>query len=77
MVGHTDSTGSASYNQSLSERRANSVANAMLQRGVIQQRLAVVGMGENKPRASNNNETGRALNRRVEIVIEPVVAPEG
>lgn len=76
VVGHTDSTGSDSYNQQLSERRANSVASALLERGVIQQRLSVYGAGETKPRASNNTESGRTLNRRVEIIIEPVVAPE-
>ena len=74
LVGHTDSTGSAAYNQTLSERRADSVKNYLLAQGVIEQRLSAYGMGEDKPRADNSTEVGRSLNRRVEIVIEPIVA---
>lgn len=74
LVGHTDSTGTNAYNQSLSERRAESVKSYLLGQGVIEQRLSAFGMGEDKPRADNNTEFGRSLNRRVEIVIEPIVA---
>ena len=74
LVGHTDSTGTNAYNQSLSERRAQSVKNYLIGQGVIEQRLAAYGMGEDKPRADNSTEWGRTLNRRVEIVIEPIVA---
>ena len=74
LVGHTDSTGTNAYNQSLSERRAQSVKSYLIGQGVIEQRLAAYGMGEDKPRADNSTESGRTLNRRVEIVIEPIVA---
>jgi outer membrane protein OmpA-like peptidoglycan-associated protein len=73
VVGYTDSTGTAAYNKKLSERRANSVVAYLGERGVIPQRLSAYGMGEEKPRASNATAEGRALNRRVEILIEPVV----
>lgn len=76
LVGYTDSTGSAAYNKKLSERRANSVLSYLHSRKVIPQRLSAFGMGEEKPRASNATAAGRALNRRVEIIIEPVVAPQ-
>lgn len=72
LVGHTDSTGSRAYNQGLSEKRAMSVQNYLSQQGVIPQRLAYYGMGEDKPRADNSTSIGRTLNRRVEIVIEPI-----
>lgn len=74
IVGHTDSTGSAQYNQGLSQRRANAVQQAFLQRGVIQQRLSTAGRGASEPKASNTTDAGRQANRRVEIVVEPVVA---
>ena len=73
MVGHTDSTGSNAYNQQLSERRAASVQGYLSNAGVIPQRLSAYGMGEEKPRSSNDTEAGRTLNRRVEIIIEPIV----
>lgn len=72
VAGHTDSTGSAAYNQALSERRAQSVASYLESRGVRQQRIMVVGDGENHPVASNDTPEGRARNRRVEITIVPV-----
>jgi outer membrane protein OmpA-like peptidoglycan-associated protein len=75
IVGHTDSTGSASYNQQLSQKRAAAVEDYLRNKGVIPQRLAIYGMGEEQPRASNTTEAGRRLNRRVEILIEPVVKP--
>lgn len=75
LIGYTDSTGSAAYNKKLSDRRASSVLNYLGNKGVIPQRLSAYGMGEEKPRASNATAAGRAENRRVEIIIEPVVAP--
>ncbi|BAV34876.1 flagellar motor protein MotB [Sulfuricaulis limicola] len=78
VVGHTDNVGTQQYNQSLSERRAGAVADYLGAKGVIPQRLASVGQGENSPRATNATEEGRRLNRRVEIVVEPIVAePQG
>jgi len=74
IIGHTDSTGSNSYNQSLSVRRANAVSDYLLRQRVIQQRLSTFGKGENNPVASNRTEQGRQLNRRVEIIVVPVVA---
>jgi outer membrane protein OmpA-like peptidoglycan-associated protein len=76
LVGYTDSTGSANYNKQLSERRAGSVLAYLQNQGVIPQRLSAYGMGEEKPRASNATEAGRAQNRRVEIIIEPIVEPQ-
>lgn len=73
VVGHTDSTGSEAYNQRLSERRANSVTSYLNARGVDAQRLKSEGRGENEPMASNQTEEGRRMNRRVDIVIKPVV----
>jgi outer membrane protein OmpA-like peptidoglycan-associated protein len=72
IVGHTDSTGSAQHNQQLSERRARSVQDYLLGRGVIPPRLVAYGRGESEPIASNATEYGRQLNRRVDIVIIPV-----
>lgn len=76
LVGFTDSTGSRAYNQRLSMQRANSVLDYLRNKGVIPQRLTAQGMGEDHPVASNATAAGRALNRRVEIIIEPVVAPQ-
>lgn len=72
VYGHTDSTGSAQYNQSLSERRAVAVADYLVMRGVRQERLATRGFGLTQPIASNDTPEGRAENRRVEIKIVPV-----
>ena len=74
VAGHTDSTGSDQYNQSLSERRAASVANYLRGRGVISERLITVGMGESRPVADNSTATGRQANRRVEITMVPLTA---
>jgi outer membrane protein OmpA-like peptidoglycan-associated protein len=74
VMGHTDSTGSDDFNQSLSERRASSVAGYLGSRGVQQARLATKGYGESQPVASNTTEEGRAANRRVEIRLVPVTA---
>jgi len=72
VVGYTDSTGSESYNQQLSELRANSVKNALVVKGVTNSRVTTIGMGESNPVADNTTPQGRQLNRRVTIVIEPV-----
>ncbi|WP_119081793.1 OmpA family protein [Altererythrobacter sp. B11] len=72
VMGHTDSTGSDSYNLDLSRRRAESVANYLVSRGVSRARIETVGYGEQYPVASNDTPEGRAQNRRVEIRITPV-----
>ena len=72
VYGHTDSTGSDSYNQDLSERRARSVADYLSTHGVQDARIATRGFGETQPIASNETEAGRAENRRVEIKIVPI-----
>ena len=74
VAGHTDSTGTDSYNQGLSERRPNSVSAYLQGRGVIPQRLITLGMGESRPIADNGTESGRQINRRVEITMVPVTA---
>ncbi len=71
VEGHTDNTGSEAYNMELSERRAQSVKNLLVQRGVAASRIQVVGFGESMPIASNDTEAGRQMNRRVEIKIAP------
>ena len=73
VVGHTDSVGSDGYNQQLSERRAQSVSDYMIDRSVRVSRLLTEGRGEYEPRESNASESGRALNRRVEIFLKPIV----
>ncbi len=72
VYGHTDSTGSDTYNQGLSERRAKAVADYLAMRGVSSARIRSQGFGEQYPVASNETAEGRALNRRVEIKITPV-----
>ena len=69
IMGHTDSQGSDSYNQNLSERRAQAVATYLIKQGVDQDRLSWLGMGETAPVADNATVEGRAQNRRVEFVI--------
>jgi outer membrane protein OmpA-like peptidoglycan-associated protein len=69
IVGHTDATGSDSYNQGLSERRARSAQSFLVGEGVVAGRLRSAGRGESEPIASNDNESGQAQNRRVEIAI--------
>jgi outer membrane protein OmpA-like peptidoglycan-associated protein len=71
VIGHTDNTGSAAYNQDLSQRRANAVANVLVSSGVSSGRIAAIGRGEDQPVASNLTPDGRAQNRRVDIVIRP------
>lgn len=71
VIGHTDNTGEAGYNQTLSLRRANAVAGVLIDSGVPSGRIAPQGRGEDQPIASNLTPEGRAQNRRVEIVILP------
>ncbi len=71
IIGHTDNTGEAAYNQNLSVRRAQTVSNVLVANGVAAYRLTATGQGENNPIASNLTEEGRAQNRRVDIVIRP------
>ena len=71
-AGYTDSVGSTSYNQLLSESRARSVATYLQNKGVKSVRFDVVGFGEANPIADNNTEAGRALNRRVELTLLPI-----
>ena len=68
IAGHTDSTGPESYNQQLSERRAQAVADYMEKNGIEWWRMNVVGHGESQPVASNDTREGRAQNRRVQII---------
>lgn len=68
IEGHTDSVGSANANHTLSERRATAVMLALVKLGVGAERLSTQAFGEDSPTASNDNATGRQLNRRVEIV---------
>jgi outer membrane protein OmpA-like peptidoglycan-associated protein len=73
IAGHTDNVGSAQYNQSLSERRALSVARYLEAKQVSPMRLSTVGKGESVPIAGNGTQAGRQANRRVEIYVQPVV----
>ncbi len=66
IIGYTDSRGSASYNQKLSEKRANAIKNMLLERDVPSDRLSSAGMGEENPIADNATSEGRAQNRRIE-----------
>lgn len=72
VTGHTDSTGAESYNMQLSVARANSVARYLESRKVLPQRITTTGMGETSPIATNDTAQGRALNRRVEILLTPL-----
>ena len=72
VAGHTDSTGSDSYNQTLSERRAQSVAWILTSKGVAAGRIFAAGYGERYPVASNDTAEGRQLNRRVELELVPI-----
>ncbi|RUO43260.1 OmpA family protein [Idiomarina aquatica] len=71
VEGHTDSTGSAEYNQQLSLNRAMAVRNYLVGNGVDQRRLTTYGYGESQPIADNNTASGREQNRRVELKIIP------
>jgi len=72
VIGHTDSTGSAEYNQDLSQRRAAAVSRILVEAGTDPYRVRSIGRGEDEPVASNLSPEGRAQNRRVEIVIRPI-----
>jgi outer membrane protein OmpA-like peptidoglycan-associated protein len=72
ITGHTDSTGADAYNMQLSVARASSVARYLESRGILSQRIYTQGMGETRPIATNDTAQGRALNRRVEILLSPV-----
>ncbi len=72
VAGHTDSRGSESYNQGLSEQRAQSVADYLSSQGVSAQRIITVGMGESRPVADNSTTDGQQANRRVEITMVPI-----
>lgn len=76
VIGHTDSLGTHADNQVLSEKRAQAVMDHFASQKVNPLRLQAYGRGENEPRADNATEAGRALNRRVELVIVPVVATD-
>jgi hypothetical protein len=68
IVGHTDASGSPEANEGLSLERANSIKAALVERGIVADRLRAAGAGQNRPIASNDTEQGRSLNRRVELV---------
>ncbi len=71
VEGHTDSVGTDTYNQGLSERRANAVRDVLVnQYGIETDRVATVGYGESRPVADNSTDAGRAINRRVEAAVE-------
>ena len=72
VAGHTDSTGSDSYNLTLSQQRAQSVSSYLISQGNDARRFYVQGFGESQPIADNGSEAGRAANRRVEIQISPL-----
>lgn len=70
IVGHTDNTGSEKYNQWMSIRRAESVADYFISNGIASSRITTLGKGEYEPIANNKTELGRARNRRVELMVE-------
>ena len=69
ISGHTDSRGSSTYNQELSQRRAQSVVDYLLKKGIDAERLKSKGFGESKPIAPNDTKSGRLQNRRVEMKV--------
>ena len=74
VEGHTDSTGTTDHNQVLSERRASSVRQYLVDNGVPARSITAVGYGETRPKSSNSTPEGRQLNRRVEIHIRATQA---
>jgi outer membrane protein OmpA-like peptidoglycan-associated protein len=72
ISGHTDDGGEADYNQRLSERRARAVSYFFKESGVSVQRMVILGYGESQPIADNSSAAGRATNRRIEILLEPL-----
>jgi outer membrane protein OmpA-like peptidoglycan-associated protein len=75
VLGHASSDGPDDYNMTLSQQRAQSVADYLAMRGVARARMGVRGYGETQPIADNSTEAGRAANRRVEIKVVPVTQP--
>jgi len=75
IEGHTDSTGTEKYNQWLSERRAQAVYDRLIELGVAAERLTFVGRGESQPLTGNESSEGRALNRRVDMVMDADMTP--
>ena len=73
VIGHTDSTGTDSYNQQLSEKRATAVTRYLTRTGVDRERMRFSGRGETKPIANNDTSSGRSRNRRVEIYLKTFV----
>ena len=69
LSGHTDNVGTDSYNQKLSEKRANSVRDLLIKQGIVPERITSRGYGKSQPVTGNNNEEGRAQNRRTEFKI--------
>lgn len=69
IVGHTDNVGSDSYNQALSERRAQAARSFLVSQGIASSRIRIAGRGESEPIADNNSDYGRSQNRRVEVAI--------
>ncbi|MDE2149724.1 MAG: OmpA family protein [Gammaproteobacteria bacterium] len=74
VIGHTDDTGPADYNQRLSERRAQTVASDLIGQGVPAERIREEGRGEAGPVTDNATAAGRARNRRVDVIIRPIIA---
>jgi outer membrane protein OmpA-like peptidoglycan-associated protein len=74
VEGHTDSQGQPSFNQDLSQKRADAVRTYLVSRGISSDRITAQGYGLARPIADNASPEGRANNRRVEIVVQPVVA---
>ncbi len=72
IAGHTDNKGTDEYNQSLAQRRAESVSQYLSSRGVKSERMIPVGAGEKHPVSSNDNDAGRSQNRRVELTLTPL-----
>ena len=70
IEGHTDGRGNPNANQMLSQRRADSVRDALIAAGVAANRMTSIGLGEDQPVADNENEEGRAKNRRVDVILE-------
>jgi outer membrane protein OmpA-like peptidoglycan-associated protein len=75
IVGHTDATGSRQANKRLSEQRAKAVGDFLVAEGIAETRIKTLGMGSEQPIADNRKPEGRALNRRVEIILEATPEP--
>jgi outer membrane protein OmpA-like peptidoglycan-associated protein len=73
VQGHTDSSGNRSTNQSLSEKRAEAIKAYLVANGLDEKNIRTIGYGDSKPIAPNKTKAGRAENRRVDIVIEPII----